>query len=287
MATYIDGKKIAQTIIDQLSIEVNELKNKVGITPTLSVVLVGDDPASQIYVRNKIKRAHESGIATIEHKLDTKTTQAQLDKLIESLNNDNDIHGVLVQLPLPGHLDEGRLINAIDPNKDVDGFHPLNVGALHSGQPSFVPCTPQGCMHLLNSIHKDLSGKNALIVGRSNIVGKPMAALLLQANSTVTIAHSRTQNIRELCLNSDILVSAVGQPKMIQGNWIKPGATVIDVGINTIKENNKNILVGDIDFTSSEKVAGAITPVPGGVGPMTIACLMLNTLKAAKMSKSG
>lgn len=282
MAQLIDGKQLSDQVLQEVASEVELLRAEHDIVPTLAVVLVGEDPASQVYVRNKVKRAEEAGMFSIAHRLDAECTQDVLNNLIDHLNNDPKVHGILVQLPLPSHLNDEEVIASIHPAKDVDGFHPLNVGALASGRPSLVPCTPQGCMIMLRQVHPDLSGKNVIVVGRSNIVGKPMAALLLQANCTVTIAHSRTQNIEALCLNADIVVAAVGRAEFINADWIKPGATVIDVGINAIDVDGKRKLVGDVDFESVARIAGAITPVPGGVGPMTIACLLLNTTRAAK-----
>ena len=281
MAVLIDGKQIAQQVVDDTANEVAQFTQQHGHKPALVVVLVGEDPASQVYVRNKVKRAHEVGIKSIEHRLPADCTQSTLNELIETLNHDAEVHGILVQLPLPAHLDEEMVIAAIDPNKDVDGFHPLNVGALTGGQATLVPCTPLGCMILLKQQCPDLSGQHAVVIGRSNIVGKPMAALLLQANCTVTIVHSRTQNIETLCSQADIIIAAVGQPELVKAHWIKPGAIVIDVGINAIERDGKRKLVGDVDFADVEPIASAITPVPGGVGPMTIACLMKNTLTAA------
>ena len=282
MARLIDGKQLSAQVLDEVATEVQQLKAEQGITPALAVVLVGDDPASQVYVRNKVLRAEEAGIRSIEHRLEADTDQQTLNAVVDQLNNDPEVHGILVQLPLPKQLDEAQIIAAINPAKDVDGFHPLSVGALASGQPSLVPCTPLGCMIMLQQIHSDLSGKHAVVIGRSNIVGKPMAALLLQANCTVTTVHSRTQNIEALCRQADIVVAAVGRPELVKADWIKPGATVIDVGINAVEVDGRRKLVGDVDFASVEPVAEAITPVPGGVGPMTIACLMKNTLTAAR-----
>ncbi|MCL7942177.1 bifunctional methylenetetrahydrofolate dehydrogenase/methenyltetrahydrofolate cyclohydrolase FolD [Halomonas sp. ATCH28] len=282
MSQLIDGTKISTQVLEEVASEVELLKAEFDIVPTLAVVLVGEDPASHVYVRNKVKRATEVGMGSIEHRLEAETTQDALNDLIDVLNNDPEVHGILVQLPLPSHLNEDEVIASIHPAKDVDGFHPLNVGALASGRESLVPCTPQGCMIMLRQVHPDLSGKKAVVVGRSNIVGKPMAALLLQANCTVTIAHSRTKDIESVCRNADIVVAAVGRPKFINADWIKPGATVIDVGINAIDIDGKRKLVGDVDFESVADIAGAITPVPGGVGPMTIACLLLNTTRAAR-----
>ncbi len=282
MARLIDGKQLSAQVLDQVATEVQQLKAEHGLTPALAVVLVGDDPASQVYVRNKVRRAEEAGIRSIEHRLGMDTDQQTLNAIVDQLNNDPDVHGILVQLPLPAQLDEAQIIAAINPAKDVDGFHPLSVGALASGQPSLVPCTPLGCMIMLQQIHDDLSGKHAVVIGRSNIVGKPMAALLLQANCTVTTVHSRTKDIESLCRQADIVVAAVGRSELVKADWINPGATVIDVGINAVEVEGRRKLVGDVDFASVEPVAGAITPVPGGVGPMTIACLMKNTLTAAR-----
>ncbi|MDR5866187.1 bifunctional methylenetetrahydrofolate dehydrogenase/methenyltetrahydrofolate cyclohydrolase FolD [Halomonas koreensis] len=282
MAQLIDGKQLSNQVLQEVASEVERLKAEHDVEPTLAVVLVGEDPASQVYVRNKVKRAKEAGMGSIEHRLGTATTQGDLNQLIEQLNHDPRVHGILVQLPLPSHLDEEEVIAAINPAKDVDGFHPLNVGALAAGQASLVPCTPQGCMIMLRQVHPDLSGKHAVVVGRSNIVGKPMAALLLQANCTVTIAHSRTRDIASLCRNADIVVAAAGRRELVDADWIKPGATVIDVGINAVEVEGKRKLVGDVAFEAVAEKAGAITPVPGGVGPMTIACLLLNTTRAAR-----
>ncbi len=282
MTVLINGKLISQQVIDETAKEVSTFVEDFGLAPGLAVVLVGEDPASQVYVRNKVKRAEEVGIRSLEYKLPATSSQEALDDLIQTLNADSTVHGILVQLPLPDHLNEEAVLLAIDPAKDVDGFHPLNVGALACGDASLVPCTPMGCMIMLAHVHPDLSGKQAVVIGRSNIVGKPMAALLLQANCTVTIVHSRTKNIESICSQADIVVAAIGRPEMVKASWIKPGATVIDVGINAIERDGKRKLVGDVDFADVEPVASAITPVPGGVGPMTIACLMKNTLQAAK-----
>lgn len=283
MALLIDGKKISQQVVEEAATEVSDFIAAYDVQPGLAVVLVGDDPASHVYVRNKIKRAAEVGLNSMEHRLPKTCSQQELIDLIEALNIDEKVHGILVQLPLPEHIDEAEILNRINPVKDVDGFHPLNVGALSSGKPSLVPCTPLGCMIMLKKVHENLSGKNAVVIGRSNIVGKPMAALLLQENCSVTILHSRTKNIEALCAQADIVVVAIGRPEFVSAHWIKPGATVIDVGINSIERDGRKKLVGDVDFSSVEKISGAITPVPGGVGPMTIACLMKNTLTAAKI----
>jgi len=282
MAHLIDGKKIAASLVEQVAQETIAFKETFNIQPGLAVVLVGDDPASQVYVRNKGRRATESGFNSIEHKLPVDTSQETLNALVDELNNDAAVHGILVQLPLPSQLNEDEIIALISPEKDVDGFHPLNVGALASGQDALVPCTPLGCMIMLQAQKSDLSGLHAVVIGRSNIVGKPIAALLLKANCTVTIVHSRSRDIESICRNADILVAAVGRPEMVKANWVKPGAIVIDVGINAVEREGKRKLVGDVDFVDVESVASAFTPVPGGVGPMTIACLMKNTLTAAK-----
>ncbi|OUS07587.1 bifunctional methylenetetrahydrofolate dehydrogenase/methenyltetrahydrofolate cyclohydrolase [Rhodobacterales bacterium 52_120_T64] len=282
-ADIIDGKAFAATVREKVAVHVATLKAQ-GITPGLAVVLVGEDPASEVYVRNKGKQTAECGMTSFEHKLPADTPQADLLALIDQLNNDPAVHGILCQLPVPDHIDENLVINAIIPEKDVDGFNILNVGRLATGQKSMVPCTPLGCLMMLRDKHGSLSGMNAVVVGRSNIVGKPMAQLLLKDSCTVTIAHSRTKDIEALCRNADILVAAVGRAEMVNADWVKPGATVIDVGINRIpapeRGEGKMRLVGDVDFASASQVAGAITPVPGGVGPMTIACLLANTVTA-------
>ena len=279
-ATIIDGKAFAATVRGKVAGHVARLKEEEDITPGLAVVLVGEDPASQVYVRSKGKMTVEVGMNSYEHKLDVDTAEADLLALIDQLNNDPAVHGILVQLPLPKHLDEDLVINSISPEKDVDGFHISNVGLLGTGQKSMVPCTPLGSLMMLRDHHGSLSGLNAVVVGRSNIVGKPMAQLLLGDSCTVTIAHSRTKDLPDVVRRADIVVAAVGRPEMVPGDWIKPGATVIDVGINRIERDGKNVLVGDVDFASAKAVAGAITPVPGGVGPMTIACLLANTVTA-------
>ncbi len=279
-ATIIDGKAFAADVRARVAEHVARLKADHGITPGLAVVLVGEDPASQVYVRNKGRQTVETGMASFEHKLDPDTPEADLLALIDRLNADPAVHGILVQLPLPAHLDADLVINAIDPAKDVDGFHISNVGLLGTGQKAMVPCTPLGCLMMLRAHHGSLSGMEAVVVGRSNIVGKPMAQLLLGDSCTVTIAHSRTRDLAAVCRRADILVAAVGRPEMIPGDWVRPGATVIDVGINRVERDGKTRLVGDVDFASAAEVAGAITPVPGGVGPMTIACLLANTVTA-------
>ncbi|MDO5622636.1 MAG: bifunctional methylenetetrahydrofolate dehydrogenase/methenyltetrahydrofolate cyclohydrolase FolD [Paracoccus sp. (in: a-proteobacteria)] len=278
-ADRIDGKTFASDVCARVAQGVREVQAH-GITPGLAVVLVGEDPASTVYVRNKGIQTREAGMNSFEHKLPEDTSQDALMALIDKLNGDPQVHGILVQLPLPAHMDAEAVINAIDPAKDVDGFHILNVGLLATGQSAMVPCTPLGCLMLLRDRMGDLSGLNAVVVGRSNIVGKPMAQLLLRESCTVTIAHSRTRDLAAVCRGADILVAAVGRPLMIPGGWIKPGATVIDVGINRIQDGERTRLVGDVDFDSAVQVAGGITPVPGGVGPMTIACLLANTLTA-------
>jgi len=280
-AQIIDGKAFAVKVRGQVAEHVTRIKEENGITPGLAVVLVGEDPASQVYVRSKGKQTVEAGMNSYEHKLDADTSQDDLLKLIADLNADKDVHGILVQLPLPKHLNEDLVINSIAPEKDVDGFHISNVGLLGTGQKSMVPCTPLGCLMMLRDFHGSLSGMNAVVIGRSNIVGKPMAQLLLGDSCTVTIAHSRTKDLPAVVRGADIVVAAVGRPEMVPGDWIKPGATVIDVGINRIdKPEGGTRLVGDVDYASCAEVAGAITPVPGGVGPMTIACLLANTVTA-------
>ena len=283
-AQVIDGKAFAGKVRDQVSEHVKLLKVEHGIVPGLAVVLVGEDPASQVYVRSKGKQTIEVGMHSEEHKLDIATSEADLLSIISRLNSDPAINGILVQLPLPKHLNEDLVINSIDPAKDVDGFHISNVGLLGTGQRSMVPCTPLGCLMMLREHFGSLSGKDAVIIGRSNIVGKPMAQLLLGDSCTVTVAHSKTKNLKQVVSHADVVVAAVGRAEMVPGDWIKPGAVVIDVGINRIpapeKGEGKTKLVGDVDYDSCSKVAGAITPVPGGVGPMTIACLLANTLTA-------
>ena len=280
-AQVIDGKAFAATVRGKVATQVAALTTDHAITPGLAVVLVGEDPASQVYVRSKGKQTVEVGMNSFEHKLEIDTSEAVLLDLIATLNADPAVHGILVQLPLPKHLDEDLVINSIDPAKDVDGFHISNVGLLGTGQKSMVPCTPLGCLMMLREHHGSLSGMDAVVIGRSNIVGKPMAQLLLGDSCSVTIAHSRTKNLPEVVGRADIVVAAVGRAEMVPGDWIKPDATVIDVGINRIeKPEGGTRLVGDVDYASAAEVAGAITPVPGGVGPMTIACLLANTLTA-------
>lgn len=284
-ATIIDGKAAAAELRAKVAVEVQRLKAEHDLQPGLAVVLVGEDPASQVYVRNKGKQTIEAGMHSVEHRLDATTTQEELLAQVETLNRDDRIHGILVQLPLPDHIDEQAVVQAIDPAKDADGFHPMNTGALCNGdRGALVPCTPLGCMLMLKAHFADgLSGLDALVIGRSNIVGKPMALLLLQESCTVTIAHSRTQDLPSRCRSADIVVAAVGRPQMVRGDWLKPGAVVIDVGINRteVPGQDKAKLVGDVAFDEAVKVASAITPVPGGVGPMTIACLLRNTVVAA------
>ncbi|HEY4192126.1 MAG TPA: bifunctional methylenetetrahydrofolate dehydrogenase/methenyltetrahydrofolate cyclohydrolase [Mesorhizobium sp.] len=291
MAELIDGKSIAADVVDMVKAMTADLFAKTGMKPGIAVIIVGEDPASQVYVASKSRTAKECGFLSVQYTLPADTAEAPLLKLIDELNADPAIHGILVQLPLPGHVDAGKVTQAIAPEKDVDGFHFINVGKLGAGEleTAFVPCTPAGSMLLIERARgNDLSGLNAVVLGRSNIVGKPMANLLLAANCTVTIAHSRTKDLPALARTADILVAAVGRPQMVKGDWIKPGATVIDVGINRIpapeKGEGKMRLVGDVAFAEAEKVAGAITPVPGGVGPMTIAMLMANTLVSAYLA---
>ena len=281
-AKIIDGKAVAAGVRETVGRQVAALKKAHGITPGLAVVLVGEDPASQVYVRSKGKSTVEAGMESFEFRMPDTSSHAEVLAKVEELNADPRVNAILVQLPLPDQVDEAAILNAIDPMKDVDGFHVINAGRLSTGQDAMVPCTPLGCQMLLRGELGDkLSGANAVVVGRSNIVGKPMAQLLLQDNCTVTIAHSRTRDLPGVVRQADIVVAAVGRPEMVRGDWIKPGATVIDVGINRIEQGGKTRLVGDVAFGEAVKVAGAITPVPGGVGPMTIACLLVNTLTAA------
>jgi methylenetetrahydrofolate dehydrogenase (NADP+) / methenyltetrahydrofolate cyclohydrolase len=287
-ARIIDGKARAATLVEQVAEAAARLKADTGTVPGLAAVLVGEDPASRIYVKSKGETATRAGLNSFTHRLGAETTEAELLDLVARLNADPAVHGILVQLPLPAHIRETAVLAAIDPDKDVDGFHVINAGRLATGQPGLVPCTPLGCLKLLKATLGDLSGLDAVVVGRSNIVGKPMAQLLLAESCTVTVAHSRTRDLAEVCRRADILVAAVGRPMMIPGDWIKPGATVIDVGINRVPSadpvkaaEGKTRVVGDVDYASAATVAGAITPVPGGVGPMTIACLLANTYAAA------
>jgi methylenetetrahydrofolate dehydrogenase (NADP+)/methenyltetrahydrofolate cyclohydrolase len=282
-ANIIDGKSIAEALRSEVAAGVAALRSSRGIVPGLAVVLVGEDPASQVYVRTKAKQTREAGMRSFEHKLPADTPEAALLGLIADLNARGDVHGILVQLPLPSHIDTRHVIEAIDPAKDVDGFHPVNIGRLASGAPALAPCTPSGCVILAKSVHSDLSGLEAVVIGRSNIVGKPMAQLLLAENCTVTIAHSRTRDLASVVRRADLVVAAVGRAEMVRGSWIRPGATVIDVGIQrAAAPDGKSRLVGDVAFAEAAEVAGAITPVPGGVGPMTVACLLRNTLQAAQ-----
>jgi methylenetetrahydrofolate dehydrogenase (NADP+)/methenyltetrahydrofolate cyclohydrolase len=279
--SLLDGKALATRLRQEVATNVKKLKAERGITPGLAVVLVGNDPASEVYVRNKEKAVAEAGMNSYPHHLPAETSQQDLLALIAKLNADKNVHGILVQLPLPAGIDSNAVLEAVDPKKDVDGFHPVNAGLLSSGRPHLVPCTPTGCMLLIKEAAHDISGRHAVVIGRSNIVGKPVAQLLLNANCTVTIAHSRTKDLPSLCREADILVAAIGKPEMIKGDWVKEGAIVIDVGINRIALDGKTKLVGDVEFDKASQRARFITPVPGGVGPMTIACLMQNTLKAA------
>ncbi len=285
-AKVIDGKAVAAQVRADVARQVETLKSQHGFQPGLAVVLVGEDPASQVYVRNKGKQTLETGMNSIEHKLPEETSEADLLALVTSLNQNPDVNGILVQLPLPKHINSEKILNTIDPNKDVDGFHPVNVGKLWIGERALVPCTPTGSIILAKSVEPNLTGMNAVVIGRSNIVGKPVAQLLLRENCTVTIAHSRTRNIHQVVKGADLLVAAVGLPEFVRGDWVKPGAIVIDVGINRVPAaNGKSKLVGDVNYDEAARVAGAITPVPGGVGPMTIACLLRNTVEAACIQK--
>lgn len=282
MTVVMDGKKLADEMINCVALEISNFKKQHNISPTLAIVLVGDDPASSVYVRNKIKRAGQSGLQAKAHYLPECTTQQELDDLIDQLNHDNSVHGILVQLPLPKHLSESRVIKTIFPEKDVDGFHPENIGKLVAGQQVLVPCTPMGCMMMLKRQISDLSGKHAVVIGRSNIVGKPISNLLLQEDCTVTVVHSRSKEIENICRSADILIVAVGQPLIVKDSWVKHDAVILDVGINQVVSNGKYKLVGDVDYNAVFPKVSAISPVPGGVGPMTIACLMKNTLIAAQ-----
>ncbi len=279
-ATLIDGKAVAARLRETIAQDAARLAQQ-GITPGLAVILVGEDPASQIYVRNKIAACEKTGIKSFEYKQPASVDEQNLLRLIADLNADPAVHGILLQLPLPAHLDENKMVLSIDPAKDVDGLHPVNAGRLMAGLPGMVPCTPQGSLMLIKSVHKDLTGMHAVVIGRSLLFGKPMAQLLLAENCTVTHCHSRTRDLPALCRQADILVAAVGRAHMVKGDWIKPGAVVIDVGINRTDDGK---VVGDVDFDTAKDVASAITPVPGGVGPMTIACLLANTVKAARVS---
>lgn len=285
-AKAIDGKQIAADLRAAIALDVDDLEEAHRVTPGLAVVLVGEDPASQVYVRNKGKATLEAGMKSFEHKLPATTSQAELLEIVQRMNADDSVDGILVQLPLPKHIDADAVLDAIHPDKDVDGFHPINAGRLAIGRPGLVPCTPSGSMRLIRSVETKLAGKHAVVIGRSNIVGKPMAQLLLAADCTVTIAHSKTADLVAMARQADILVAAVGKPEMVSGDWVKPGAIVIDVGINRVPAaEGKTKLVGDVHYASAAEKAGAITPVPGGVGPMTIACLLENTLRAAKLRR--
>ncbi|MBC7583737.1 MAG: bifunctional methylenetetrahydrofolate dehydrogenase/methenyltetrahydrofolate cyclohydrolase FolD [Tardiphaga sp.] len=281
-ARIIDGKIIAAELRERVAGEVARVKRDHGLTPGLAVVLVGADPASEVYVRSKHKQTQAAGMASFEHRLPADVKQPDLLELVAKLNADPTVHGILVQLPLPKGLDTDAVVNAIDPSKDVDGLHPNNAGRLAGGLPALSPCTPLGCIILTKSVHPSLEGMNAIVIGRSNLVGRPLVQLLLNENATVTIAHSRSRDLAKLCAQADLVYAAVGRPEMVRGDWIKPGATVIDVGINRLPgEDGKTRLVGDVAYAEALEVAGAITPVPGGVGQMTVACLLVNTLRAA------
>jgi methylenetetrahydrofolate dehydrogenase (NADP+)/methenyltetrahydrofolate cyclohydrolase len=281
-ARIIDGKSIAADLRAKVAGEVRRLSAQHGITPGLAVVLAGNNPASESYVGSKAKATVETGMRSFDHRLPATVSQDELLALVQRLNADPAVHGILVQLPLPPQIDAQIVLNAVDPAKDVDGFHPVNAGRLATGLPALTPCTPLGCILLAKTVHDSLSGLDAVVVGRSNIVGKPVAQLLLGENATVTVTHSKTRDLPAVCRRADLLVAAIGRPEMVRGDWIKPGATVIDVGINRVPaDGGKSRLVGDVAFSEAAKIAGAITPVPGGVGPMTIACLMVNTVRAA------
>jgi methylenetetrahydrofolate dehydrogenase (NADP+)/methenyltetrahydrofolate cyclohydrolase len=281
-AKILDGKAVAAEVRAQVAEEAARVSQKLGRKPGLVVVLVGADPASEVYVRNKGRSTVEAGMESFEHKLPESASEAEVLALVQKLNADDKVDGILVQLPLPKQIDSNRVLNTIDPAKDVDGFHPMNAGKLATGLPALAPCTPVGCVIIAKKAHGSLAGLEAVVLGRSNIVGKPLAQLLLQENATVTIAHSRTKDIAEVARRADLLCVAIGKPEFVKGDWVKPGATVIDVGINRIaKPDGKTKLVGDVAYDEAAKVAGAITPVPGGIGPMTIACLLVNTLRAA------
>jgi methylenetetrahydrofolate dehydrogenase (NADP+) / methenyltetrahydrofolate cyclohydrolase len=285
-ARIIDGKTIAADLRGKVADAVHRLRRDRGVVPGIAVVLVGNNPASEVYVRNKSKTVAEAGMHAVDRRLPSTVSEFELLALIAELNADEEVNGILVQLPLPKQIDTQKIIAAIDPAKDVDGFHPLNAGRLASGLPGLVPCTPLGCVLLAKTIHETLAGLEAVVIGRSNIVGKPVAQLLLAENATVTIAHSKTYDLPLVCRRADVLVAAIGRPEMVRGEWIKPGATVVDVGINRVPgESGKSHIVGDVAYAEAAKTAGAITPVPGGVGPMTIACLLLNTLRAAFAQK--
>lgn len=284
VATLIDGTLEAAKVRSEVQNDVTEFTARHGIVPGLAVVLVGNNPASQIYVRSKLKQAQEAGIRSYEYRLSAETTERQLLELLDELNANEAVHGILVQLPLPPHIHSDSVLRRVSPLKDVDGFHPSNAGLLASGHPTLVPCTPLGCMRLISSVESDVRGMEAIVIGRSNIVGRPIAQLLLLANCTVTIVHQHSRDVASLCQRADIVVAAAGKPKLVRGDWIKPGAIIIDVGINrVIGPDGKNGIVGDVDFDDVKHVARAITPVPGGVGPMTVATLLENTLRCAAL----
>ena len=281
-ARIIDGKAIAADLRAKVAAEVARLSQAHGLVPGLAVVLVGENPASAVYVRSKGKQTVEAGMRSFDHRLPDTVTEGELLALVAKLNADPAVHGILVQLPLPNQIDSQKVLNSIDPMKDVDGFHPMNAGRLATGLPALVPCTPLGCILLAKSVHSSLAGMDAVVVGRSNIVGKPLIQLLLNENATVTVTHSKTRDLPEVCRRAEVLFAAIGRPEMVRGDWIRPGATVIDVGINRVTgPDGKNRIVGDVAYAEALEVAGAITPVPGGVGPMTIACLLVNTVRAA------
>jgi len=280
-AKIIDGKTIAAELRARVGNEVRRLGEERGLVPGLAVVLVGNNPASEVYVGAKKKMTLDSGMRSLDHRLPQTATEPELMALVERLNGDRAVHGILVQLPLPGHIDAGKVLGTIDPNKDVDGFHPMNAGRLATGLPALVPCTPYACVLLAKTIHPSLAGLEAVVIGRSNIVGKPLIQLLLKDNATVTVTHSQTRNLPAVCRRADLLFAAIGRPELVTAAFIKPGATVIDVGINRVEADGKRRIVGDVAYAEASMVAGAITPVPGGVGPMTIACLLVNTLRAA------
>ena len=285
-AHIIDGKAIAADLRGKIATEVARLRTALGLVPGIAVVQVGDNPASDVYVRTKSKAVVEAGMHAFDRKLPANTSEAELRDLVAKFNADAQVNGILVQLPLPSHIDSNTIIAAIDPGKDVDGFHPLNIGRLASGLPALAPCTPLGCVLLAKTVHASLGGLEAVVIGRSNIVGKPVAQLLLAENATVTIAHSKTRDLPAVCRRADLLVAAIGKPELVRGDWIKPGATVIDVGINRVAgEGGKSRIVGDVANAEAATIAGALTPVPGGVGPMTIVCLLLNTLRATCAQK--
>ena len=285
-ANVIDGKAVAAEVRARVAADVAELVARHGLKPGLAVVLVGEDPASKVYVKNKAQQTVEVGMSSWEHKLPAETSEADLLALVDKLNKDPAVNGILVQLPLPKHINSTKVLNAIDPDKDVDGFHPVNVGRLWIGERALVPCTPTGSVILAKKVQPDLTGVNAVVIGRSNIVGKPVASLLLRENCTVTVAHSKTRDLRAVVKGADLVIAAVGIPEFVKGDWVRPGAIVIDVGINRITgPDGKGKLVGDVAYAEAAQVAGAITPVPGGVGPMTIACLLQNTVEAARMQK--